>query len=92
MAGDELGQRVQRSVPIAPGLVRKHRGHALHAAGVVHHRHLDAGADAGVQPHRHTLAGGRGKQQVSKVVGEDLDRSRLGGFTQAREQIALQAQ
>ena len=85
----QLGQREQRAIPVALGLVRVHRGGVHQLAGGIHHRHFHAGANAGVQAHHHARAGGCGQQQVAQVVGKHLDGDFFGLVAQAGEQIAL---
>ena len=90
--GDQPAQRVQRTLPVLPRLVRVDGRGVEHLAGGVDDRDLDAGADARIQPHHRARAGRRGQQQVAQVVGEDLDRHRLGRFAQAGAEVALPAQ
>ena len=81
----ELGQSVQRAVPVLAGLVRKNGGRLDQLARGIDHRHLDAGANARVQAHHHPRARRRGQQQVAQVVGKYLDGDLFGLFAQARE-------
>ena len=85
-------QRVDGAIPVALGLVRIDGRCVQHLAGVTHHRHLHAGANAGVQAHHHALARGCGEQQVAQVLGEHLDGDLLGVLAQASEEVALEAQ
>jgi hypothetical protein len=60
-------------------------------AGAVHHRDLDAGADARIEPHRGARAGRSGEQQILEVAGENPDRLLLGLFAHLGHQVERQA-
>ena len=56
----------------------------------VHHRNLNAGAQAGVKSQCRPSAGGCGQQQIAQIMGEHSDRFFFGGFAQALFQFSLQ--
>ena len=88
--GDELhlvlhaegAERAQRAFPVLARLVRIDRRGLEQAPGAVHHRHLDAGANAGVEPHRDALSGGSRQQQVVQVNAEHANGLSLGLLAQ----------
>ena len=92
MALAQGAQGVERAVPVLARIVGEDGGRVHQLAGGVHHRHLDAGANAGVQAHHHARPGGCGQQQVAHIVGKHLDGHALGVFAQARKQVALNGQ
>jgi hypothetical protein len=87
-----LRQRMQAAVPVAAGLVGIDHAGVEELAGLVHHRHLDAGAQAGVEAQGGAGAGGGGEEQILEVAPEDADGFFLGLLAQLAEQFQLEVQ
>ena len=83
----QRGQRGEGAVPVVPRLVRIDRVGSDQLAGRVHHRHLDAGAEAGVEPHGGARAGRSRQQQVLQVAREHRDRLGVGLLLEPRQQV-----
>jgi hypothetical protein len=86
------GQRVQAAVPVAAGLVGVDHAGVDELAGLVHHGHLDAGAQARVEAQGGAGAGGGGQQQVFEVAPEDADGFFLGLLAQLAEELEFEVQ
>ena len=85
----KLPQCKQRALPVFARLMRVDHGGVHQFARGVHHRHLDAGANAGIQAQHHAWPSRGGQEQVAQVVGKHLDGYLLRLFTQTRKQVPL---
>ena len=83
---------MQAAVPVAAGLVGVDGGGVDELAGLVHHRHLDAGAQARVEAQGGARAGGGGEQQVFQVAAEDADGFFLGALAELAEELEFEVQ
>ena len=85
----QLGQSIERPIPIFARLMGVNGGGFHQLAGGVDHRHFDAGANARVQAHHHPRPSRCGQQQITQVVGKHLDRHLFRLLAQAGEQVAF---
>ena len=92
MAHAQGTQGMQSAVPVLARLVGKNGGGIHQFASRVDHGHFHPRANAGVQAHHHAGPGGCGQEQVTHIVGKDLDGNAFGIFAQTCKQVALQGQ
>ena len=90
MGAAELGQRDERAVPVAAGLVRVDHVGGRDLAGGIHHRDLHPGPEPRIEAESRPGTGGGGKQQVAKVSGKDAHGPGLGHLFQASAQVGVE--
>ena len=90
MALTQVGQGVNARIPLIARDMGINRGGFHQFAGGVHHRDLDAGAQAGIESQRRTSARWRRQQQIAQITGEHSNRFFLGGFAQTLFDLGIQ--